>query len=197
MQQESQVIRGFARHGGSLLARRVDRAARIGFMISIRAETDDDVLAIRGVNNTAFGTNADADLVDALRAAGLVLLSLVAEIDGRIVGHILFSRMWITSAGSRREAVALAPMAVVPSHQKQGVGGRLIREGLDRLRARGEQIVLVVGHPEYYPRFGFSSERAAALSSPFPPGVFMALELAPGALDDVAGSVTYPEAFGL
>jgi putative acetyltransferase len=93
--------------------------------------------------------------------------------------------------------VALAPLAVVPRHQRLGVGGRLIQHGLSWLRGRGEHIVLVLGHPEYYPRFGFSSERARALESPFPAEAFMALELLPGALDGVRGRVRYPNAFGL
>ena len=88
-------------------------------------------------------------------------------------------------------------MAVMPEQQRRGIGGQMIRHGLDWLRGRGERIVLVLGHPEYYPRFGFSSDRAHALASPFPPEAFMALELSPGALDGIRGTVRYPEAFGL
>lgn len=166
-------------------------------MIRIRLETNDDLLAIRRVNDAAFGTRDEADIVDALRAEGHALVSLVAEVGGRVVGHVLFSRMWIRTAGGSIDAVALAPMAVVPEHQRQGIGGRLIHEGLRALRSRGETIVIVVGHPAYYPRFGFASARAAALASPFPAEAFMALELVPGALDGVSGRVEYPKAFGL
>jgi putative acetyltransferase len=132
-----------------------------------------------------------------LRADEAVLASFVAEREGRIVGHILFSRMSIETTGGPIAAVALAPVAVVPEGQRQGVGGQLIAHGLDWLRDRGERIVIVVGHPGYYPRFGFSSDRARALTSPFPADVFMALELVPGALDGISGSVRYPAAFGL
>src|SRR5437879_4502611 len=102
---------------------------------------------------------------------------LVAEIQERIVGHILFSRMSIETAGASVSAAALAPMAVLPEHQRRGVGGQLIRHGLNLLRERGERIVIVVGHPEYYPRFGFSSEKSRCLESPFPDDAFMAMEL--------------------
>jgi putative acetyltransferase len=129
--------------------------------------------------------------------AGAVLASHVAELDKRIVGHILFSRMTIQTTRGPVSAVALAPMAVLPEHQRQGIGGKLIRHGLERLRTRGEQIVIVVGHPDYYPRFGFSSHKACCLVSPFPPEAFMAIELIPGALDGVRGEVKYPDAFGL
>lgn len=166
-------------------------------MIRIRRETADDLRAIRSVNEAAFGTPEEADIVDALRAEGRTLVSLVAEADGRVVGHVLFSRMWIRTAGGSIDAVALAPLAVVPEHQRQGTGSLLIQEGLRALRSRGETIVIVVGHPAYYPRFGFASERAAALASPFPAEAFMALELVPGALDGVSGRVEYPKAFGL
>lgn len=152
---------------------------------------------IRQVNEAAFGTAEEADLVEALRREGLVLLSVVAEFEQETVGHILFSRMSIETPTGSVAAVALAPMAVLPRYQRQGIGGALIRYGLDRLRGLGERIVIVVGHAAYYPRFGFSSEQARSLESPFPPDVFMALELSPGALEGVRGRVKYPDAFGL
>ena len=126
-----------------------------------------------------------------------MLASLVAGRQGRLIGHILFSRMWVETAGGPVTAVALAPMAVLPEHQRQGIGGILIKEGLERMRGLGERIVLVLGHPDYYPRFGFSAQVASGLSSPFHPEAFMALELSPGALDGIRGSVRYPAAFGL
>jgi putative acetyltransferase len=88
-------------------------------------------------------------------------------------------------------------MAVLPEFQRRGVGGRLIRYGLHLLRDRGEKIVIVVGHPDYYPRFGFSSEKARSLEGPFPAEAFMAMELSPGALSGIRGRVVYPAAFGL
>ena len=163
----------------------------------VRAENAAERSAIRSINEAAFGGQDEADLVDRLRADGLVLVSLVAEMQQRIVGHILFSRMSIETTGSSVSAVALAPMAVLPEHQRRGIGGQLIRHGLNLLRARGERIVIVVGHSDYYPRFGFSSEKARSIEGPFPRDVFMAMELSPGALNGVHGRVTYPAAFGV
>jgi putative acetyltransferase len=168
--------------------------------VIVRGENTEDAeerSVIHSINRAAFGCQDEADLVDRLRTEGVVLASLVAEIPERIVGHILFSRMSIETTGGSVPAVALAPMAVLSEHQRKGIGGRLIRHGLNLLRGRAEQIVIVVGHPGYYPRFGFSSEKARSLESPFPQDAFMAIELSPGALDGVRGRVRYPAAFGI
>jgi putative acetyltransferase len=160
-------------------------------VVTVRPETPADYAAIHAVNRAAFAQPDEADLVDRLRAEGSVLLSLVADQDSAIVGHVLFTRMHVGDT----PAVALAPVAVDPVHQRQGIGAALIRRGLDLLRDAGERIVIVVGHPAYYPRFGFSG--APAIEHPFPPEAFMALELTPRALADAAGAVRYPPAFGL
>lgn len=165
--------------------------------VTIRPETAADRSHIRRVNESAFPTPEEADLVDALRSDGLVLLSAVAEMGTQVVGHILFSRMSIDTRDTVVAAAALAPMAVMPPYQRRGIGGRLIGFGLDELRRAGERIVIVVGHPGYYPRFGFSSAQARSLESPFPADAFMALALTPGALDGVHGRVRYPPAFGI
>jgi len=153
--------------------------------------------SIRAVNTAGFGRSDEADLVDNLRANRYALASLVAELDGDIVGHIMFSRMSIQSSRGFIPAAALAPIAVLPEYQRRGIGSVLIRRGLEFLRAAGESIVIVLGHPDYYPRFGFSPEKARQLLSPFPPEAFMALELTPGALDGISGSVVYPPPFGI
>ncbi len=166
----------------------------------VRGENTEDTrerTLVHAVNEAAFGRPDEARLIDALHTEGAALLSLVAELDGQIAGHILFSRMWIDGSGDPVPAVALAPMAVLPGHQRRGIGGQLIRQGLDALRGRSERIVLVLGHPEYYPRFGFRTAGALAIESPFRPEAFMALELVPGALDGVRGKVRYPVASGL
>ncbi len=168
-----------------------------GNKVMVRNEDPKECATIRLINEAAFGRPDEADLVDSLRNGGVMLASLVAEQEERLVGHILFSRMWIETTGDRLSAVALAPMAVLPERQRQGVGGKLIGRGLDLLRGQGEQIVFVLGHPEYYPRFGFSTGAARSLASPFPPEAFMALELRPGALHGVHGTVRYPAAFRL
>lgn len=163
----------------------------------IRDEQFCDREQVRKVNETAFRRSDEADLIDGLRVEGAVLLSLVAEVDGQIVGHILFSRMTVETAERHVAAVSLAPMAVLPQHQGRKIGSQMVRRGLDRLCDQGERIVLVLGHKHYYPRFGFSSVKARDLTSPFPPDAFMALELADGALTGIRGVVRYPSAFGL
>ena len=165
--------------------------------LTVRCEEGRDWSSIYRVNEAAFGRADEANLVAELRRDGVVLASLVAEINEQLVGHILFSRMSIEMANGAIPAVALAPLAIVPEYQRQGIGGRLIRDGLDLLRERGERIVIVLGHPDYYPRFGFSPERARLLESPFPPEAFMAMELTAGALDGIKGKVKYPAAFGI
>jgi len=169
--------------------------------VIIRVEDSDSVeerALIRAINKAAFGGPDEADLVDKLRADGHALISLVAELGGSLVVHILFSRMWIRSqTGALVSAVALAPVAVLPEHQRRGIGGRLVRDGLELMRAGGEKIAIVVGHPDYYPKFGFSTEKTQSLQSPFPAEAFMAIELSMGALDGVKGAVVYPAAFGI
>jgi putative acetyltransferase len=160
-------------------------------------ESPVDCAEIRLVNEEAFGRRDEADLVDRLRAEGVVLASFVAEVDGLIVGHILFSRMSIETTNKSVAAVALAPLAVIPKFQRQGIGGKLIRHGLDWLRERDEHIVLVLGHPEYYPRFGFSTCKASLIESPFNRQAFMALEFKLNSLEGVRGKVRYAAAFGL
>lgn len=156
-----------------------------------------DLVAVRSINEAGFGRSDEAVLVDNLRAEGVVLLSLLAIAGDRPVGHILFSRMTIETTSGPIPAAALAPMSVLPDFQRRGIGGQLIRRGLQILRSLGEEIVIVLGHPGYYRRFAFSSEKARALESPFPPEAYMALELRTGALDGVRGQVKYPAAFGL
>ncbi len=165
--------------------------------VTIRAEITADHPMIRQVNEAAFNGAEEADLIESLRREGVVLLSLVAALDSRIVGHILFSRMAIDTPSGAAAAVALAPLAVLPRYQRQGIGGKLTRQGIDQLRGMGERLVIVLGHPAYYPRFGFSTASARSLESPFPPDAFMALQLVPGVLKGIQGRVRYPRAFGL
>jgi putative acetyltransferase len=163
----------------------------------LRDEIPRDREQVRKVNEAAFARAGEADLIERLRLDGAVLLSIVAELDGQIVGHILFSRMTVETAQGPVPAVSLAPMAVLPDHQRRQIGSQLVRLGLSKLRDRRERIVLVLGHEHYYPRFGFSSDLARCLVSPFPLEAFMALELSEGALAGVRGAVQYPAAFGL
>lgn len=163
----------------------------------IRAAAPADAQAIAALNRAAFGGEEEVGIVERLRSDGLIAVELVAEEGGVIIGHILLSWLPTTMDGRSVKALALAPMAVLPGLQKQGIGGRLIAAALDEARAAGAQAVIVLGHPDYYPRFGFSAALARNLASPFSGEAFMALELVPGALAGQHGSVSYPSAFGL
>lgn len=164
--------------------------------IAIRPELDADQASIRGVHRQAFGSDVEAELVDRLREEGYTIVSLVAELDGDVVGHILFSRLPIVTPTGSIEAASLAPMGVLPAHQRRGFGSQLVAAGLDACRERGYGIAVVLGHPAFYPRFGFSAELARALESRFGSSAsWMALELRLGALTGVRGRVVYPPAF--
>lgn len=162
----------------------------------VRAERPADAAAIREVNEAAFGASLEADIVDKSRALSLPWISLVAEVAGEIVGHILFSP--VTLGGHERvRLVGLAPMAVLPARQRQGIGTRLVHEGLSQCRSEGYDAVVVLGHPGYYPRFGFTPASRFGITSEYavPDEVFMCLELRQDALRGVSGRVVYSEAF--
>jgi putative acetyltransferase len=148
------------------------------------------------VNVAAFGRAAEADLVEALRRDGAIACSLVAETAGEIVGHVVFSAVAIEGAAPSR-ALALGPLAVLPAWQRQGIGGRLVRDGLGCCRTAGEHVVVVLGRPDYYPRFGFAPARRAGLRCEFPApdDAFMVAELEPGVLRGRTGLVRYHPAF--
>jgi putative acetyltransferase len=166
--------------------------------LEIRPETEKDRKIIWNVNRAAFKAEDEANLVDSLRDGGYVEVSLTAEIDGEIVGHILFSRLAIVTEGGIVDALSLAPMAVLPSHQRQGIGSKLVEAGLEACRDKNHKIVVVLGHPKFYPQFGFSTELARFLVSPFGGGTaWMAMELVPGAMTNVEGRVEYPSPFGV
>lgn len=166
-------------------------------MIAIRSEQPEDKDAIHRVNEQAFNASEEAILVDQLREHGKVVLSLVAVHDGQVVGHILFSPIVIETADQALEGVGLAPMAVLPEFQNQGIGSRLVRAGLDECRRLGHKLAVVLGHPEFYPRFGFVPASRYGIRSEFDvrDEVFMAMELQPGALAGCAGLVKYQPEF--
>ena len=172
-----------------------DPFSAISLGIFIRIETGSDRAAIREINEAAFGNELEANLVDQLRAQGHAKLSLMAEVDGVLIGHILFSAMNIKTESETVTALALAPLSVRPEWQRQGVGTQLVKEGLRQCRRDGHRIVLVVGCPAYYPCFGFSRSLAEPISSLYSGEAFMALELEPDALSGVCGTAHYPKPF--
>lgn len=163
--------------------------------MEIRHETEGDIFRIRDINVRAFGRNEEARLVDSLRAEGYAKLSLVAEDEGQVVGHIMFSEAVIHTGEKDVATLALGPVGVIPERQGRGIGSALIREGLDRCAEAGDNIVVLLGHPGYYPRFGFSPDLARNLNSVYAGEAFMALELTPGALSGVAGDFRFPPPF--
>lgn len=167
-------------------------------MTVIREEALTDIVAIERINEQAFGQPQEAQLVAALRAAGKIALSLVAVVDGVVVGHALFSPVTIEGNCEGETAVALGPIAVDPVWQGQGVGGQLVREGMVRCRERGFTAMIVLGHPTYYPRFGFVPASRFGLRSEYKvrDEVFMAQPLQSGALANCSGLVKYDPAFG-
>jgi putative acetyltransferase len=164
---------------------------RPDLIVRPRAITDDNV--ITRVNDIAFGTPDEARLIRALREANAAAIELVAIDNARIVGHILFSVLDVAIDNRVVKALALAPMAVEPSHHRQGIGSALVHTGLEQARADGWEAVIVLGHPRYC----FAAAQTRHLEAPYSGEAFMALELRPGALDGQRGRVVYPAAFAL
>lgn len=159
--------------------------------VAVRPEAAADRDAVRTIHREAFAGPAEADLVEALRRDGDLILSLVAAAD-EPVGHIAFSRLTLPDAPVR--ASALAPLAVLPSCQRQGIGTALVEDGLRRLAASGEDLVLVLGEPAYYGRFGFAAQDAAPLKTPYDGPYLQALALSEQGRH-ARGPVRYPRAF--
>ncbi|WP_028573097.1 GNAT family N-acetyltransferase [Desulfonatronum lacustre] len=165
-------------------------------MFEIRPEEPQDQDAVHLLNLAAFENGPEAGLVDALRSSCMEYLAFVAVEDGAVVGHILFTP--VTVDGSDATGMGLAPMAVLPSHQRKGIGSRLVRHGLDHLRLSGCPFVIVLGHPEFYPRFGFESASTYRLVSQWegvPDAAFMVAVLDPGTLPEKGGTARYRDEF--
>ena len=164
--------------------------------MEIRPERTADIAAVRAVNLAAFEGSTEADLVDVLRRQADPIVSLVADEHGRIVGHILFTPVTLL-AHPEMKIMGLAPMAVVPAEQRRGIGSALVRAGLERCRELGFDAVIVLGHAEYYPRFGFVPASRFGIRSEYdvPDEAFMALELTPGIMAGKSGMIRYHDAF--
>ncbi|MDX1404658.1 MAG: N-acetyltransferase [Woeseiaceae bacterium] len=164
--------------------------------VDIREETNADRNAIYEINAAAFPTEAEAKLVDALRVSADPFVSLVAEEDDEIIGNIVFTPVALASFGDL-QLMGLAPMAVKPARQRSGIGSRLVEAGLENLRTLGVGAVVVLGHADYYPRFGFRPASRWGIASEYdvPDDAFMLLELASGYLDGYQGTIRYHAAF--
>ena len=163
----------------------------------IRLEQESDRQQIRTINTSAFDTSAEANLVDILRRSDVPLISLVAEENGQLIGHILFSPVSLQGQTPATAIAGLGPMAVLPNWQGQGVGSRLVSAGLKYCAEAGYDVVVVLGHPDYYPRFGFVPASRFNIKSEYevPDEVFMLKELKPSALTGIEGVIQYHEAF--
>ena len=163
----------------------------------IRDEQEQDRSAVREIVSAEFDTGGEAELVDALRAEANPRVSLVAEEDGVIIGHVMFSPVTVEEHPEEK-MMGLAPLAVLYDYQGRGVGSALVRAGLAQCRALGAHGIVVVGQPDYYPRFGFGPAARFGLTCEYdvPEDAFLALELVPGALAGKAGKVRYHAAFG-
>ena len=166
-------------------------------MLVIRPETPKDSAAIRTVNQEAFGSSIEADIVEKLRSRGAYTLSLVATDGNKVIGHILFSPVTIESGDTGFEALGLGPMAILPSYQRKGVGSQLVRTGLEECKRLGHETVVVLGHPDYYPRFGFIPAKPKGIECEFevPEDAWMILELGEGALAGRRGVVRFQPEF--
>jgi putative acetyltransferase len=163
----------------------------------IREEQIKDIEQIWQVNTAAFVTDAEATLVNLLRDSGCTFISMVAETDNKIVGHILFTPVSLTGDKNRLKLMGLAPMAVLPEYQNQGIGSQLVETGLQHCRDSGYDAVVVLGHPNYYPRFGFVPSVNYGIKSEYEVAddVFMIIELVPGSLKNHTGIIRYHDAF--
>lgn len=164
--------------------------------ILIRTEQNGDYAHVRAINAAAFETSTEANLVDLLREQAKPSVSLVAEKNNVILGHIMFSPVSL-SGHPDLKIMGLGPMAVAPKHQREGIGSALVKAGLEHCKLLNFIAVVVLGHPEYYPRFGFAPSTRFGIASEYevPEEVFMALELQPMALKGKTGTVKYHAAF--
>jgi putative acetyltransferase len=163
-------------------------------LVEIREERPDDVAAVRDLNRRAFGQDQESNIIDALRANGAALLSLVATVNDRVVGHIMYSPL---SIGGNVKGAALGPMGVLPEYQRQGIGGKLIEAGNRKLKDADCPFIIVVGHADYYARFGFRPAREHGIKCQWdvPDNVFMLLILDQAEMEGVSGLAKYRDEF--
>lgn len=181
------------------MSRSTNAGSSLGMSICARKAQDSDRRAIADVVTAAFGPAEGPEVVELIvdlsaDTSAQPVLSLVATTADRVVGHILFSRARLETEGREISAAILAPLGVHPEFQRQGIGGQLVTEGLRQLAEAGVDVVFVLGHPDYYPRFGFAEAGLRGFDAPYPiapknAGAWMVQELRPGILETVQGTV--------
>ena len=183
---------------GLLVAARSAFRYTHGIIMNIRKEKDSDKEKIWKVNAEAFESEAEANLVNALRDSGISFISLVAEEDEGIIGHILFTPVELIGDAAGLKLMGLAPMAVLPKLQRKGIGSQLVKTGIENCATQGYDAIVVFGHPEYYPKFGFVPSVKYGIKSEYdvPDETFMILELKESSLRDKNGIIKYHAAFG-
>jgi putative acetyltransferase len=166
-------------------------------MLIIQQESPKDLNNIYEINKLSFGEETEAKIVNALREADELVLSLVAQIDNKTIGYIAFSEVKIVSENKTHKAIGLGPMAILPEYQRKGYGSKLIEEGLTILTERGYGIVVVLGHPNFYPKFGFIPSEKYGIRCEYecPPEAFMIKELKHNSLMGIGGIVHYSSMF--
>lgn len=167
--------------------------------MKIRPELDKDFKEIRSITQRAFNNEEEPDLIEAIRESEYYIndLSLVAEKAGKVVGYIMFSRIRVVGDNDGTDVLSLAPMAIDPDMQNRGIGTELLKNGIKKCRLLGYRIIIVIGHPEYYPRFGFVPARDVGFEVPFdvPDEAFMVAGLVDGALEGTGGMVVFSPPF--
>ena len=165
--------------------------------MKIREEELADTEAIWNINADAFETEAEANLVNVLRDSGCPFISLVAETDNKAVGHILFTPVELTGNKNKLKIIGLAPMAILQKYQNKGIGSKLVKKGIEYCKSKDYDAIAVLGHPGYYPKFGFVPSITYGIKSEYevPDEAFMILELVPNSLKDHQGIIKYHELF--
>lgn len=167
-------------------------------MIKIREERQEDYNAIKEVNDKAFNQPQEGMIIEKIRKSGTEILSLVAVIEDKIVGHILFSTVKIENYPDLKDGMGLAPMAILPEHQKQGIGSLLIKEGIERLKMKSVPYIVVLGHEHYYPKFGFETASKYSIKCQWdgvPDEAFMVMILDEKVMENVNGVAKYRDEF--
>ena len=180
-----------------MIQRNASHHLKVKDLLIVREERTTDIHKVHDLNSAAFETNAEALLVDSLRNACSRFISLVAQQGSQVIGHILFTPVELSGNNSELNLMGLAPMAVLPEYQNMGIGSKLVEEGLGQCSTDGVDAVFVLGHPQYYPKFGFIPADRFGIKCEYdvPDEAFMVIEIKSGILNGKVGTVRYNKAF--